>query len=162
VVYQVPANVKRFELTDIKNLLRQVTKDGSTVESCRPEQIIMNLKVCWHKRLFIFCRFVFFCYHLFILVWGCETCGRAMYWTRDNGGMPITWTMAFDRSRKCLLTRRTCFLESFHRCFASGQRKRNLKCPQNSTIVFFRFGLDKMLSCCFFCKRSIYCLISHT
>ena len=54
MVYQVPANVKRFELTDIKNLLRQVTKDGSTVESCRPEQIIMNLKVCWHKRLFIF------------------------------------------------------------------------------------------------------------
>ncbi|XP_046453620.1 PMS1 protein homolog 1-like isoform X3 [Daphnia pulex] len=44
VVYQVPANVQRFDLNDVRNLLRQVTKDGSTVESCRPGQIIMYLK----------------------------------------------------------------------------------------------------------------------
>ncbi|KAI9553876.1 putative MLH2 [Daphnia sinensis] len=44
VVYQVPSNVKRFELNDIKSLLRQVVKNGSTVESCRPEQTLINLK----------------------------------------------------------------------------------------------------------------------
>ena len=45
VVYKVPSNVKRFELNDAKKFLRLVTKEDSTVESCRPEQLIMNLKV---------------------------------------------------------------------------------------------------------------------
>ncbi|XP_057375180.1 PMS1 protein homolog 1-like isoform X2 [Daphnia carinata] len=44
IVYQVPSNVKRFELNDVKSLLRQVVKNGSTVESCRPEQTLVNLK----------------------------------------------------------------------------------------------------------------------
>lgn len=51
---EVPADINSFDLGDVIKLLLRLAKEGSTVETCRPDQIIKFLEVnhCWiHKPL---------------------------------------------------------------------------------------------------------------
>lgn len=170
VVYQVPANVQRFDLNDVQNLLRQVTKDGSTVESCRPGQIIMYLKVNQRKCLFIFiCLFI--CFHLFTflslklrdLLTGDVLNRRQMRFANclNNGCRLIPKMFAYTEnlssgvipSGLCQLTKRT-----HTEMFTSS----TVITPFSFFFLFFFFWLIRSMLSYYYCTGSIHTLHRDT
>ena len=53
-VFKVPLGVNHFDLGDVLKLLERLSKEYSTVDSCRPDHLKKSLKVSNYSRLFFF------------------------------------------------------------------------------------------------------------